>query len=247
MQAYAALYQNQRDGVVLARHLFEEALALDPGYSKAHAGMAWTHILELRNGQSTSPVKTLEKARAFAQKALEVNDKVDYTHFTLAVVHLFDRQYRKAVKLAEKGVSLSPTGADAHAWLGAALVMSGRCGEAVKVLERAIRLSPMPRSYYFEFLGLAYAEMKRYEDAAAAYDKGLALDGDSVPMRLGLAGAYAQMGRSGKARKLVREVLGQYPTMSSRGFWFAVPSRDRESDHFLVQALREAGKNLHGR
>ena len=68
IQAFEELYRNRRDGSVLARHLFTEALALDPGYSKAHAGMAWTYILELKNGRSSSPQETIEKARALPRK-----------------------------------------------------------------------------------------------------------------------------------------------------------------------------------
>lgn len=243
LKAFEELYQNQRDGIILARHLFKEALDLDPGNSKAYAGMAWTHILELRNGQSTSPEETLEKARGFAQKALELNDSVDCTHFTLGVVHLFDRQYRKAIELTQKGVSLSPSGAEAHAWLGASLAMSGRCEEAVKILERAIRLSPMPRSYYFEFLGLAYTGTKRYDDAITAFEKGLAHDADSVPIRLGLAGTYAQMGRPGKAREIIAELREHYPEFSARRLAFVMPLKDQGYTQLLDRALRDAEVN----
>ncbi len=241
LQAFEELYENRRDGIVLARHLFTEALALDPGYSKAHAGMAWTYILELKNGQSSSPQETIEKALGFAQKALELNDRVDYTHFTLGVVYLFDRQYEKAVELAEKGVSLSPSGAEAHAWLGAILAMSGESDKAVRVLERAIRLSPMPQSYYFEFLGIAYTGIKSYDQAVAAFTEGLTRDRDNMGIHLGLAAAYAQMGKPKLARKFIEELAKQYPDLSEPRLSLMIPFQDRHSTRLLARALRDAG------
>lgn len=243
LEGFEALRENHLDGIVLARHFFTEALELDPGYSKAYAGMAWTHILELRSGESASPKETLEKARGFARKALALNDRVDYSHFTLGVVHLFDRQYAKALELTRKGVALSPSGAEAHAWLGAALVMSGKCEESVRILERAIRLSPMPRSHYYEFLGFAYSGARRYEEAIAAFKEGLSHDRDSVAMRFGLAGAYAKMGRSGQARKMVKELLEKHPDVSLHRLAFMIPLKDDASTHLLTQAIRDAGAN----
>jgi tetratricopeptide (TPR) repeat protein len=121
--------------------------------------------------------------------------------------------------------------------------MSGKFEEAVKPLERAIRLSPMPRSYYFEFLGFAYTGTRRYQEAIAAFEEGLARDRDSVAIRVGLAGAYAKMGRSAQARKIMAELLRQHPDMSSHRLAFMIPMGDHASVHLLAHVLRDAGGN----
>ena len=124
---------------------------------------------------------------------------------------------------------------------GAILALSGECAKAVRVLERAIRLSPMPRSYYFEFLGIAYTGTKSYDKAIAAFKQGLTSDSDNLGICLGLAATYAQMGRPELARKLVDKLANQYPDLSETSLSLMIPFQDRHSTRLLARALRDAG------
>ena len=57
-------------------------------------------------------------------------------------------QYDKAIAIAKKGVSHAPKNADAHAYLGVALIAAGKPEEAVGMLDKALSLNPDSPGWY---------------------------------------------------------------------------------------------------
>ena len=101
-----------REDNVRARGLYRRATGLDPNYAGAWAGLAWTYFLDARFGWSASPEASLERAVAAAEAAIALDPTRPRTYAILGELSLIKGDHDKAIELFERGVELSPNGAD---------------------------------------------------------------------------------------------------------------------------------------
>ncbi len=241
IRAVGYMGREGQDANLKARELLEQAAVLDPQSARAQAALAKTYLTEVVAGWSRSPSESMEKADAHAQKALALNDKVDFTHLIMSRVCLYKRQHEQAVQEAERAAALSPNSADAWASLGRALVFDCRPEEAIDGLNKAIRLNPIPPSWYFQMLGSAYAGAKRYDDAAAAYKKAILQHPNDPGSLMGLVAAYSLAGRQEDARAAATELLKINPRFSVEHAVKKLPYKRPTDLTQLSDALRKAG------
>jgi adenylate cyclase len=145
-----------RDDNAMARRATEEAIALDPDYARAYNMLAWTHLMDIFYGSSKSPGKSIEKASELAQKSLAIDDSLPWTIDLLGYIYLLKRQHEKAIAQYERAIDLNPNVADAYGHLGVALNYVSRPEDAIVSFKKAIRLNPVPPSYYLTNLGRSY-------------------------------------------------------------------------------------------
>ena len=107
MRAMGYMGRESQDANLKARELLEQAATLDPQSARAQAALAKTYLSEVAAGWSRSPRESMEKAEAYAQKALALNDKVDFTHLIMGRVCLYKRQHDRAIQEAERAVALN--------------------------------------------------------------------------------------------------------------------------------------------
>src|SRR5262249_2049631 len=84
-----------------ARQLYEKAVALDPRYAEAYAGLGGTYWLEWNWGWSADP-QTLEQAFALAQQAVALDDSLPAAHSVLGWVYGYKQQYDQALAEGER-------------------------------------------------------------------------------------------------------------------------------------------------
>jgi adenylate cyclase len=222
-----------------ARQLFEEAIALDPGFATAYAGLAYTYVADALWGWSQDPHESGRKAYQMANKALALDDSLDIPHWILGVIYVYMREYDKAIAGGERGVELNPNGADALAHLGFFLNVTGRPAEAVTVLGKAMRLNPMPPAGLYAWLGISYRLMDQYDKAIAILEKGLRVQPDNRACLLQLTATYSLAGRQEDARKTAAEFLRLNPKFSVEVM--ANFYKDPAVAEKLINALRKAG------
>ncbi len=80
--------------------------------------------------------------------------------------------------------------------------------------KKAIRLNPIPPSYYFVNLGFAYLGAGQYEEAIEAYNKSIKKQSNNIFAHIHLAGTYSLMGREKDANEAALEVLKIDPEFS---------------------------------
>jgi adenylate cyclase len=241
MRAMGYMGRESQDANLRARELLEQAAILDPQSARAHAALAKTYLSDVAAGWSKSPRASMEKAEAYAQKALALNDKVDFTHLIMSRISLSKRQHDEAIQEAERAVALNPNGADAWASLGRALVFGCRPEEAIERLNKAIRLNPIPPNWYFQMLGSAYAGAKRYDDAVAAHKKAIQQHPGDPEALMGLAAAYSLAGRQEEARAAAAELLHINPRFTVDQAAKKLPYKNPVDLSQLTDALRKAG------
>ena len=123
---------------------FRHAIAVDPHYALAHAGLADSYLV-LAGYRLVSPNEALPLAKAAALKAVELDDSLAEAHTPLAVFRVeYDVDLPGAEKEFKRAIELNPSYATARQWYGEeVLAATGRFAEALVELRRAEQLDPL--------------------------------------------------------------------------------------------------------
>ena len=241
MQSRWHFFRMDPEGFAMSRQLAEEAIEIDPNFYAPYVMVAFTHLTDIRWGRSKSPRESIALAEKYAQKALQLNDSAPITHITLGQIHLYKRQYEKAVAKGKKALSLDPNGAETHFHLGYFLHMGGKFEEAIPLYEKAIRLNPYPPSFYYQRLGAAYGNVGRYNEAIELCRKGLKRNPRDVIARLVLAAVYIWQDRKEEAQVETSEILRAVPQFSLRYAEATSLLKNKETLKRWIEAWRKAG------
>jgi len=224
-----------------ARQAYKEAMALDPEYAVPLVGLSYTHWMDVINGWSRSPRKSMKQATELAQKALELDDSLADTHVLLGNIYLMKGQYQQAMDAGEKALILEPNGADVNALLGLMLRYLGRPEEAISVLEKAIRLNPIPPAWYLYNMGDAYRLAGLNDKAIASFKKALKQNPDHFLAKVYLAATYGETGREEEGRHVADEVIRINPKFSVELYAKRLPYRNRDDIKQIIDGLHKAG------
>jgi adenylate cyclase len=231
-----------REENVEARSLFERAIELDPEYSGAFAGLAYTHWNDTAFQWSDTPAESVSELIRTAQRSVALDADNAMAQSVLSLAHLRARQPDEMIAAAERAVELDPSNAIARAWLGMFLGGRGRLEEALANVEQAIRLSPRDpgRWFYFAASASVHFQARRYGDAVEWARRSIRENPRFPYSRATLAASYAHLGRGDEARAAVEGLLQVQPGFSLA---FALEGSLGPSpglDHYL-DGLRKAG------
>ena len=138
---------NRRDNAQAAE-LFERAVAQDPGFARAHAGLSFVHFQTAFLGQAADPAKEKALARSYAQRGLDLDPLDPFVNFTMGRTFWLEGDLEKGLSWLERATSLCPNyaqGIYARAWTE---TLSGRPLEGREHVDLAIRLSPLDPLFY---------------------------------------------------------------------------------------------------
>ena len=176
---------------------FEQAIAKDPSYARAYAGIADSYALMA--GYYISPQNDLiPKARAAALKALELDGNLAEAHASLAVIaRNYDWDWQTAEKEFRRAIALDPNYATGHQWYAEHLAFVGRFDESFEEMRRARQLDPLSLIIQTDdAVGLYYA--RQYDRAIAQFRAVQAVEPHFARVHL-VSFAYAQQGRYSEA------------------------------------------------
>jgi adenylate cyclase len=240
MVAFELFNRLTKEGNAQARKILEEAIALDPEYSRLYMGLAITHIYDVWFGTTESPEQSLARAFELAQKAISLDDSNAAAYSVLGQVYAMKRQYDQAIAECERAVSLDPNSAENLMRLGTVLNYAGRAEEAIPYLQNAIRLNPLPTANYFVQLAFAYRESREYEKAIEAAKKALQREPNTQSPYIHMTISYIRLGREEEARASAAEILRINPRFSLERYAKILPFSQPVADR-VVEDLRKAG------
>jgi TolB-like protein/lipoprotein NlpI len=195
---------NRRTGENLKKALayFEQAAEKDPHYALAYSGMADSCVL-IPFYSAGTPQDYLPRARAAAQKAVELDDTLAEAHTSLAYVFFVDFENAQSMKEFERAIFLNPNYAMAHHWYGGNLLNAlGRFDQAIAEERRALQLDPVS-PIISTTLGAVYRMARRYDEAIAQLR-------DAVEMHPEFYWAHRFLGMSLELKGATDEPIAEY-------------------------------------
>ncbi len=171
-------FWNKRTGNDLKKSIdyFEQAIAADPNYALAYAGVADGYVW-LPGYTAGTPRDSYPKAKAAAKKALELDDTLAEARTSLAIaIWLYDFDSSQANREFQRAIELNPNYAIAHQQYGnVTLSALGRFDDAIAEGKRAVELDPLSLVINTD-LGSNYCYARRYDEAIAQLRKTLEMD-----------------------------------------------------------------------
>ena len=240
VQAYELMTKLTKEGNAQAKKVLEEAIALDPEYSRLYMGLGQTHFYDVWLGTTESPDQSLARAFELVQKAISLDDSNAAAHGTLGQVYVMKRQYDKAIAECERAVSLDPNSAENIFRLGFVLNYAARAVEAIPYLQNAIRLNPLPPAAYFVILAISYRDSEQYEKAIETCKKALQREPNTQFAYIHIAISYIRLGQEKEARAAAAEILRINPKFSLERYAKMLPFPQPVADR-IVEDLRKAG------
>ncbi len=192
---------------------FNQALAKDPNYAPAYAGIADSYVL-VSEYSNESSAELFPKARAAAEKALAIDNDLAEAHVSLGLLHGADLNLNAAKREFERALELNPNYAAAHYFLGLeVLAPLGQLDQAVAELKRAVELDPFSVIMNTNF-GHCYILARRYPEAIAQLRKATELDPNFGQTHVFLGHALEASGDSAGA---IREYEKAYEVEKAHG------------------------------
>ena len=171
-------FWNKRTGNDLKKSIdyFQQAIAVDPNYALAYAGVADAYVW-LPGYTAGTPRDCYPKAKAAATKALQLDDTLAEAHTTLSLaIWLYDFDSAQAIREFQRAIELNPNYAIAHQQYGNnTLAALGRFDDAIVEGKRAVELDPLSLVINTD-LGSDYYYARRYDEAIAQLRKTLEMD-----------------------------------------------------------------------
>jgi DNA-binding SARP family transcriptional activator/TolB-like protein/tetratricopeptide (TPR) repeat protein len=244
-----AWYKRTPDGFRQAVVYFNDAVAQDPRYAQAYAGLADTYSLMGAYDYGLMPPDSAHRlARLAATRALSLAPDLAEAHAAMAQVRFaYDRDWPGADEGYRRALELNPRFAEAYHWYSGYLVAVGRWDEAMTAASRALALdsvspvmhSNMARQHYYR---------QQYDTAMEGFQRTIAIDPAYIYGHLGLGLALIQLDRPDDAAARFAhalDIMGQpHPmTLALRGHALGRAGRAAEAREILRQldTIRERG------
>ncbi len=174
-------------GFKKAIEYLQQAIAKDPKYALAHAGLADSYLF-----LGSFWVEAISEAKAAALRAIELDPTLAEAHVALGHIKLWlDWDWPAAELEFKQGIKLNPSSALAHDQYAMYLAAMGRSSDAISEVKRAQDLDSLSPIINTD-LGWCLLYAGRGSEAAEQFRATLELDPNYVSARWGLGASYAQ-------------------------------------------------------
>lgn len=161
------MYRFNRGDNELAMQFFEMAVKLDPTFSRAYAGLSFTHWQNAFQGWGEHDAE-IDRAFETAGQSLIVDDRDPAAHWAMGrALWLRGRQDQSLIEL-QSAIDLSPNFALGHYTLGFVNCQSGNADAAIRSSDHSRRLSPFDPLLFgmLAVRAIALVRLGRFEEAA---------------------------------------------------------------------------------
>jgi TolB-like protein/Tfp pilus assembly protein PilF len=163
-------YQTKRSRIRDARDMFSKAIKKDPGYARAHAGMA--DCYSFLYWYFDRKEENLDKAMEASQKALDLDPELAEAHAARGLAVTLNKQYEEAEREFERAIELNPNLFEAYYFYARTCFIQGEKGKSAELFEKACEVSPDDHQAPM-MLGFILKDMNLHDRGDAAYRRGL--------------------------------------------------------------------------
>ena len=235
--------KRSQDGLRQAETYFKEAVALDPLFAPAHAGLADTYLL-LCNYIGEQPKQCYPKAKAEALEAIKLDPNIADPHATLAFgSYRYELDWAEAETAFRKALEISPNHSVAHQWYGEYLGLLGRHEESISELKQAQQLDPLSLIINTD-LGAGYYVARQYDSAVTQLTKTIELEPNFSLAHLFLGMTYKHKGMFPEAEAELNQAVklsgGRTVMLAALGNAYAASGKMSEARAALEQLKTRA-------
>jgi serine/threonine-protein kinase len=219
-----------------ARDAAEQAVELDGRLAPAHTALGMVNLADW---------KWAEAEKEFLYAVALSPESPSARHWHALYLAAMGR-HGVAIEQSERAVALDPS-PSFRVGLGAILYFAHDFARMARVLEETVAAAP-DSAPAFDWLGMAYIQLGRFDESIEAYRKAVALSDGTAEIMAGLGHAYGIAGRMNEARK----VLGELDAAAEQ--WYVPPvqiayvcaglSDDNRTFQLLEQAFEERSWEL---
>ena len=169
---YLSSYTQERVNKAVGQ--FELATKLDPSFALPYTGLADAYTY----GEDWyfPATEVMPKAKAAAEKALQLDDSLAEAHSSLAFINWqYDFDWAGGESESRRAIGLNPNYAEAHHQYGFLLALRGRFDESLAEMKRASELDPLSAGITND-VGIPLIFQAKYEAVKGQSDKALELD-----------------------------------------------------------------------
>ena len=220
-------YGRTPEGLKKSIDLFQQAIAADPNYALAYAGLADTYNISPSYDVGITSKQGELLADEAARKAVQLDDSLPEAHAARALALANQFKWSESESEFKRAIELNPNNAAAHYFYSIACLSPwNRMDEALAEYQTALGLDPLSSIVNTNYAVLLM-ELHRYPESLAQFQKVLERDPNFMPAHYKLSQLYATQGRFADAVREVRIVVPKS----------AVSGSDAKSYHDLILEL----------
>jgi serine/threonine protein kinase/Flp pilus assembly protein TadD len=238
-------HQRRSETLDAAEDMYRRAIALDPGYALAYAGLADCSVFRAQDEGAGE--EAVQQAEASSRRALELDPNSAEAHASRGLTLSYQKRYEEGGREFEEAMRLDPTYYEAPYFYGRALQSQGKLQEAAAMYERAVGIRP-DEYQTLSYLAMAYQSLgdsakthEASERMARAAERAISINpGDSRALYLGAIN-LERIGQSEKAQQWATRAYAldpKHPVMVyNLACFHSVAGRVEEAIDFVEKAL----------
>jgi eukaryotic-like serine/threonine-protein kinase len=236
-----------KNGYERAIEHFNQAIAQDPNYADAYAGLGDAYALLACVMPFDRRPERMQKAKEYAQRALSLDETMASPHATLGFIGWhYDWDWDASDREFKRAIELNPSYATAHQWYALLLVRLNRFDEAIAEMKQARDLDPLSLVMHQDYTEILFYS-RRYDEAIEAARKTLELAPESAIPKDWIISSYYSKGDYqeciSQMQKLVNE-KGSEPDYL-KGLAVAYFRLNRKSEgQKILNELKQRGESI---
>ena len=199
LEGRQAWYGRTPEGLKKSIDLFQQAIAADPNYALAYAGLADTYNVVGNYGVGINGPQARVLADEASRKALELDDALSEAHAARAAASAAQRKWDESETQFRRALELNPNNASAHYFYAYLLLMpEKRMSQALDEMHTALSLDPLSPIVNVNYAVLLMIAGRDFE-AESQFRKVPQIDPMFAAPHYYLSQFYAMTGRFGEA------------------------------------------------
>lgn len=231
-----------REDVEKATCCFRRAIEIDPLHALAWTGLSRTYADQAGHGWLPCS-EGFERARAAAQRALEIEPDLAEGHLRLGLIHMsFDWDWQGALSSVKRAMELAPGSASVLRTAAHLASNLNQMYEAISLIRRVALLDPLSSTAHHS-LGLYYYAADRLKEAEAAFETALELNSRQVGLRFDSARIYLAQGFKERAlAEAEQEIFEPFRLLGVAVVRYAL-NNTSESDSAVEKLIEKYGED----
>jgi TolB-like protein len=226
-----------------AHTLFERAIADDPRFSRAYAGLSFSHFSRAFLHLADDVPGEIRHALDAGRQSVDFGARDAMAHWALGRALFLSNEHDQALDAVGRALAINPNYAHGHYAKGFIGIHAGRHDDSLRALDTAERLSPFDPLLFAmrSSRAISLAGQGRHDEAAAWAIRGTHEANAHVHIYAIAAACLELAGRSDDARRNARWALERHPEYTVQTLRQSFPQQDESARAPLLAALVQSG------